>query len=1448
MRVDCTLPKWMGLMLACAYLLLLNIASAASPSGPSDRQYQAQWVWCDVESPKPFQFARFRKTIELASRPTRATAFITADTFYRLWINDQLVMHGPARSSRGKATVDPIDVGPRLLQGKNTLMVEVFHGAGPFEALAQSPGLLCELEGDFDGKKAILAATDATWEASEIAAWRRDSLRFNFQRGWIEQYDARRALQEKTRPAIVLGPPGMAPWQKIRMRDVPLPAPLAEVRPASVIAAQRGDGFAADFHGPETRIEPRAEWDERSEWFRRLHTEHLKADPSAATNPEGLTEKGRGDCLLHGHGASVSYDLGRGYVGFIGFEVSGKAGAVIEIAWNERLSRDGDVRPCAQTGRNAIQFTLRDGRQSFLAFTPQFVRVLRIAHRGEANPTVHRLWLTQFRFAAQPRGDFACSDEGINQVYQAARWTAALNTLDSYMDCPHRERNAMYGVEGYWMQKAVYPMFGDTSVSRRAILHGADSADDPQRSGPAGLVQIAYPMRLPFPGGVIPTQPLFWVLHAGLHEQCSGDTQFMRALLPVIRRNLAALDGWRNGDGLLESIPAWMFFDYADIRTDGVSVALNAIYARTLSEAARLERAVGDAPHAAQFARLAGQVRDSLDRLCPGETFYPDVLVRSPQKNLVPSRQACETTQYYVMWSGIVPRDREDRMWQALRDDFIPTPLRKVQPIQGLTRAGLYTFLERLEVAARLGDHAALLRDTKAMFLPMVHSAPGTLWEDPMAGIALCHSIGCGVGGILTEELLGIRLGFPLRITPHNGGALRWCKGSITTPKGRIEVAWECQKDRYQLRASLPEGIAAEVLLPPEAKAVWQLAPSTSPWRETLSIKARASVVVTPGNVEQQTAARHLPGANLTGSADIQVSSQQPQHPKTHATDGDHSTQWASAGEVHPWIRLDWKQPVTVGRLVLCDRGVPEEGRAQGGKILFSDGGTLDVDDIPVDGKPCQVRFGPRTVTWLRLDLFSARGKSPGLAEIEVYSDGGSTPQPEPTMYPAPGTRVTIAAGDPRIMAVDGVREGKWSGAMWCPFAGTSVKLIAGTGPNCGMADIYIDGIHRKTADWYSATDTKDATVFAAEKLADGKHLLGILARGDKCPAAKGTLLNWSRIEVVAGAHPQRFVPVVRTRFDPNVPLWLDDRGEPLQCHMGGIMHHEGKYYLLAMDWRGKSLPGFPFDWHKNLGFAVYSSTDLMNWTCHGNSCGPANTLDHPLYDYTHLVARVRPLRARGTGKFVALFEVVDEGFSEINVTAAAVADKPEGPYRWHGILQCNGKPVQGADTAVFTDDDGTQYLISGLAGPRDWNVADCLYQLAPDCLSAVKCKRLGTGGEAPALFKLDGVYYLLHSHLTGLGINDNFYHTATNLWGPWQAKGPIAQGPHRESTFLTQTMDVVPIAEKKDAFLWIGDSIRNNAPPYARTVWLPVTIKAKGQLEIRWRDSWEPYSSRPAR
>jgi hypothetical protein len=537
--------------------------------------------------------------------------------------------------------------------------------------------------------------------------------------------------------------------------------------------------------------------------------------------------------------------------------------------------------------------------------------------------------------------------------------------------------------------------------------------------------------------------------------------------------------------------------------------------------------------------------------------------------------------------------------------------------------------------------------------------------------------------------------------------------------------------------------------------------------------------------------------------------------------------------EPPPSIRLQWKDPVQVARLVLKGKADPRNDR-RGGKVLFSDGSFLDLDEVPPQGRPYEVRFPSRTVTWLRLDLFSARGSAIDQSEIEVYADDGAPTKPAATR-PTPGTWVTIEEKDPRITAVDGVGEGRVWGAMWCPFAGTSVMLIANTGPASGMADIYIDGVYQKTADWYSEKAASNTTVFAAENLADGKHLLGVLTRGGtKHAESKGTSINWSRIEYLAGEHPERFVPVKYTRFDSNVPLWLDDRGEQIQGHMGGIMHHDGKYYMVGGDWLGKPIPRFIPFWIKNEGLRIYSSPDLLNWTYCSTFCRPSSDPAHILYDYTVGAGRPKLIRAKGTGKFVVLFQVVD--FSTVNATAAAVADKPEGPYQWHGLLQYDDKPLAGSDTAVFTDDDGTQYLVTGRPGS---NISDCLYELTPDCLHVKKAKVLGTAGESPALFKHDGIYYFLHSGLTTLDANENFYHTATNIWGPWESKGGIAKGPNSGATFRTQTMDVVPVAGKKDDFVFIGDSIRGNLFGNTRSVWLPVTLKAKGEMEIRWRDWW---------
>lgn len=821
--MDHFMTKWLILLIAYTAL-----SGGIAMSEQAHRDYTAQWVWAEVKSSEPFQFVRFRKQFKTDAVPRHATAYITADTFYRLWVNGRLMMYGPARSSAGKATVDAIDVTRSMKPGENTIVAEALFCKSTdghmFDALSQAPGFLCELEAD---KKPVVA-TDETWEAAEIMAWNRQAPRFSYQRGWVEDFDARLDT-DNWKPAVVLGKVGIEPWKTVELRDIPLPA-MGSVRPSAVLGIQRSIGWP----------------DDPKDWIGRLEKERLQADADAATNAAGMTAKGSGHTVLHGDGAEITYDFGANYAGFIGFEVSGKAGQVLELAWNERLSdRDLTPRPLERLGANqAIRYVLRDGRQSFLAFNPQLMRYLRMALRGDGDVTLHRLGLTEYRFAAPMKGDFTCSDDGLNLIFKAARRTAMLNTVDTFMDCPSRERGAWLH-DSYYTARAVYAMFGDLSVNRRMDRQIAESQgylDSP------GMVQALYPANWTR-DRYIPGHALFWVPQAGLERRFTGDEASTRETLPAIRRLMDTFAGWRNSDGLLENVPSWNFIDWADVRTDGVCVALNSIYAMALDEAARMERDAGDRNRAREYDLDAARVRISLRSLCGDDLFYPDSLIRNEQKQLVPSLERCETTQYDAMWAGIPSKDRTRRMWTAMRDDFMPTPDHKVQPIQGLTRGGLYGFPERLAVAGRLGDYAALIRDVRAMFLPMAESAPGTLWEQPWSVSSLCHGFASLAAPILMEQALGIRLDLPLTIAPHSGGMLTWCKGYVTTTKGRVDVSWKLKKNRYELRISLPKGVPAEVILPEEAKAVWQSKPPGDSWRERLPAKGHTTIVVEPGKL-----------------------------------------------------------------------------------------------------------------------------------------------------------------------------------------------------------------------------------------------------------------------------------------------------------------------------------------------------------------------------------------------------------------------------------------------------------------------------------------------------------------------------------------------------------------------------------------------------------------------
>lgn len=127
--------------------------------------WQAKWIWT-TEDKKNQGF--FRKKLILDKMPAKASAWISADKKYRLWVNGRLVSRGPAdigRDFAGGSTerwfYDFRDLTPFFHKGENLIAAEVDGSGIPGGPVSRGkPGFL--FEALIDGKR---VTSDSSWQA-----------------------------------------------------------------------------------------------------------------------------------------------------------------------------------------------------------------------------------------------------------------------------------------------------------------------------------------------------------------------------------------------------------------------------------------------------------------------------------------------------------------------------------------------------------------------------------------------------------------------------------------------------------------------------------------------------------------------------------------------------------------------------------------------------------------------------------------------------------------------------------------------------------------------------------------------------------------------------------------------------------------------------------------------------------------------------------------------------------------------------------------------------------------------------------------------------------------------------------------------------------------------------------------------------------------------------------
>lgn len=327
------------------------------------------------------------------------------------------------------------------------------------------------------------------------------------------------------------------------------------------------------------------------------------------------------------------------------------------------------------------------------------------------------------------------------------------------------------------------------------------------------------------------------------------------------------------------------------------------------------------------------------------------------------------------------------------------------------------------------------------------------------------------------------------------------------------------------------------------------------------------------------------------------------------------------------------------------------------------------------------------------------------------------------------------------------------------------------------------------------------------------------------------------------------FFSSAKDMFTPG-KIWLDNNGNPINAHGGGIIKSGDKYY-----WFGeKRNPGGLIN-----KVNVYSSKDLYNWKYDGIA------LDLAGLPVRHDLERPKVIYNKKNKNYVMWVHIELNGHYSTGKAGVAVSKNIIGPYKFVSEYWPNPnimpikrdgdtstKNIMDADRrfkkyfsrgqmfrdfTAYVDTNGKAYLIYESEDDVSLQVAELNddYTNFDGRYSRIL---VGDRNEAPAMFKRNNKYFLITSGLHGFTPTDARLATADDIFGPWTPLGNPAKSEDKslvDKTFYSQSNFVLKVDNQ---YIFMGDRWNKKDLTKSTYVWLP--IKWQNNLPyLNWYDSW---------
>lgn len=525
------------------------------------------------------------------------------------------------------------------------------------------------------------------------------------------------------------------------------------------------------------------------------------------------------------------FDLGQNLAGVARIKAQGAPGTRITIRYGEDIYSDGSLNvmtsvagqvkrvwhadrsaPGApQTAWQEDSYTLKGTGQTEVwqpRFTYHGFRYIELTG-FPGRPTLEQVEGVRLAADLKQVGTFRCSNERINRLEEAIRWTFLSNVFSVQSDCPHREKFG-YGGDIVATTDAFCYLYDMNRFHTKTVR---DYRDARRPSG--GMTETAPYMGIADCGFGEGTGPIGWQL-AFAHAQKKlyqyyGNQQLIEENYYVLKQQVDFLSSHAPQHIMDE---AYCIGDHEALDYD-FKPSSPTFRDRSLTATAHYYEHV---TLLAEFAGLLRKTNDQAHYQKLAQTIKAAFIKQFYQHETGIFGNHSQTSQAFGLYYGLLPDGHYPKAFQQL--------VHTIERARGHLITGIFATPMMLRLLADNGRNDLVFQFVNNPEFPgwgyMLERGATTLWETWAYSdnvYSQNHPMFGSVNEWFYRSLLGIQPTSPgfetIRISPQPTGDLAWAKGSYQSVKGTIIVEWEREASgTFTLHTTVPLGVVAQIQLP----------------------------------------------------------------------------------------------------------------------------------------------------------------------------------------------------------------------------------------------------------------------------------------------------------------------------------------------------------------------------------------------------------------------------------------------------------------------------------------------------------------------------------------------------------------------------------------------------------------------------------------------------------